>query len=87
MDEVSRRNFKSTYRIGKIFWICIGNKRKSFTRYTKCVNEEKNVERQLVQSQKEDAQKRENDLELEMQNLTNIIHTTGKHSNNCQKNV
>ena len=33
----------------------------------------RNVERQLIQSQMKDAQKRANDLELEVQNLTNII--------------
>jgi len=33
----------------------------------------RSVERQLVQSQMEDAQKRANDLELEMQTLTNVI--------------
>ena len=33
----------------------------------------RSVERQLVQSQMEDAQKRANDLELEVQNLTKVI--------------
>ena len=33
----------------------------------------RSVERQLVQSQMEDAQKRANDLELEVKNLTNVI--------------
>ena len=33
----------------------------------------RNIERQLIQSQMKDAEKRANDLELEVQNLTNII--------------
>jgi len=71
--EWSVSNFKSTCPTGKTFWICIGNKTKSLTRYNKCVNDEKKYRETTYSKLNGDAQKRANDLELEVQNLTKII--------------